>query len=244
MSEFSGVSSVDDLFNTLTTDERVARALLRSETLQLARQVGVAVPKTRITELELARLARERWASGLGPRTCAGCVLQGRRWHKMNQGLPLLLALDTHSLEKAYPRAIECIDDALDNITTLHPEILVRRARDGETPDVDMRGGEIDGRGSTLGFAITYTTPDTDDLDVGGDRWVSAEMVLDWAELWTYDFLFTVFTHEFCHILGIDHSPITIRDDIMFAYYQRDRRDLGDWTTQQLINRLIGVAPA
>jgi len=235
-----GVSSVDDLYTTFTDDKRVARALYYAENLRIARHVGLFIPKNRFTEIELIKRTRAHVMGRLGPRTCSGCVLEGRRWYKINSGEPLLYRLDRTALTDAYSRAVECFDDVFDNLQRLRPELLFREARVGEVADVDITAQVIDGRFNTLGFATTFTTQDSDDLDVGGDRWVSAQLVMDQAELWDYNFCFTVASHELIHIFGVGHASQAL-DDIQVPQYVGDRRDYGVWTMNQFDQRYVGV---
>lgn len=243
MSIISGVSSIEELFATLTSDDRLARALLYKENLQVARVVGLRVRKNQYTEVELVSRARRHFMAQIGPRPCSGCVLSGRRWFKINQGEPMTYRLDRSALREAYHRADECIEDALENLKSLHPHALIREAMIGEVPDVEVTGSNIDGRHGTLGTATTYNTG-TEDLDLGADRWVSALLEIDKLEHWDYDFFFTVFSHEFLHILGLDHAPPTVADDILLPFYVRDRRDYGVWTMSELDRRHIGALPA
>lgn len=239
-----GISSIDELLDTLTTNRRLAQALYRREVLELARVVGVRLTKTYQTEVQILERIREHRETELGPRPCAGCVLSGRRWYKQNQGEPLLWRLDEPALRQAHESAPEIMREAISHCSLLVPAALQREARPNELPDVTINAENLDGRGGTLGVAITYLTPDSDDLDVGRDRWISAKMTLDWSELWDADFMFTVDSHEWIHILGVDHAPAHITDDIMLPFYQRARRDYGDWTMAELRRRLIGTLPA
>lgn len=239
-----GVSDIERMFEVFTDDNRIARALLWKENLQVARAVGVRIPKARLTELDLVTRSRRHLLGRQPQRPCSGCILQGRRWYKINTGDPLLYHLDRTSLREAYDKAVECIEDALRVLKATYPNINIREALIGETPDVTIRAENIDGRNGTLGFATTYTQRDSQDLDVGGDRWVSAELVADTSEFWTYGFFFTVFSHEILHILGLGHAPDEY-DDIQNAFYARDRRDYGPWTDIQIDERYIsGVLPA
>lgn len=239
----AGVEDVDGLFKSVSSDALIAKMLPYSKVIELARSVGVSIPKKRLYEIDLVARIRKGLIAGTQPRPCSGCVLSGRRWHKLNTGQPLLLRLDRPSLAEAYQDAEEVIYDAINLIQTHYPQVSIRETLVGEFPDVHVGAEAIDGRFGTLGFATTYLTEGSDDLDVGGDRWISATLTADSAEYWTYGFFFTVFLHELLHILGLDHAPDEF-DDIMRATYAGDRRTLGPWTDAEMLRRHVGVLPA
>lgn len=239
-----GVTSVEDLFTTLSSDARVAQALLRSEVVELARALGLHVPRKRFTERELVAQSRKRWKAQLPPRPCSGCVLTGRRWYKINSGEPLLMFFNDRALREVLPESSAAVDDALSLISAEFPQVKMRTARLGETPDVSFTALPMDGRMGTLGVTTTFSVPDTEDLDLGGDLWESAQVTFDTSELWDYGFFVTVFLHEFLHVLGLDHAPSTV-DDIMRSFYAGARRTFGPWTAQEMASRYItGVLSA
>lgn len=242
--QIDGIEDIPGLFEAVSSDQKIAKMVRYSETLDLARQVGVRIAKkSYIRELDLVAMVRKHLLAGTPPRPCAGCALEGRRWYKINQGIPMKYRIDRESMAEAFPDAVEAMEDAIRVVKSIRPEVLIEEVSAGELPDVAMRSENIDGRFGTLGFALTYVSDETDDLDLGGDRWVSAELVCDNSEAWDYAFFFTVFLHELCHILGIDHAPDSF-DDIMRAFYAGARRTLGPWTERELEVRYKGVIPA
>lgn len=239
--QISGIESIPGLFDSVSSDQMIAKMIRYKQTIDLARQVGIRIPKRQyVKELDLVAMVRKHLKAGSKPRPCAGCVLEGRRWYKINEGIPMKYRLDRESMSEAFPDAVEAIEDAIRVVKSIRPEVLIEEVSAGELPDVVMRSENIDGRFGTLGFALTYVSDQTEDLDLGADRWISAELVCDNSEAWDYAFFFTVFLHELLHILGIDHAPDSF-DDIMRAFYAGARRTVGPWTTQQLINRYVGT---
>ena len=241
--QIAGIEDVPGLFKSVSKDALIAKMLPYSQTLQLARSVGVMIPKKRLYEIDLVGKIRQGLLLDQQSRPCSGCVLDGKRWYKLNTGEPLLYSLDRAALSGAYEEAERAITDVLGLIKGTWPAINTRERRVGEVADVGITAEKIDGRFGTLGFATTYSQTGTDDLDVGADRWVSATLTCDAGEYWTYGFFFTVFMHEFLHILGLEHAPPEF-DDIMRAFYAGDRRTFGPWTESQMDLRYVGVVPA
>ena len=243
MNSYLFVDDLDKLFCSTQDDQRIANIFWYNETLDLARIVGVKLPKQRLRESIIVGMIREHLQDGIKPRPCAGCVLSGRRWIAANEGRAINVSIDADSLDRAMPGASSIVGQLFQYYSDRYGLIFEQTSA---LPDFTMRADSIDGAGNTLGFALSYVSND-DDMDVGGHQFVSAELVMDTDEFWTPEFFFTVLAHELKHIFGVDHLPEELVQqgirDLMAAFYAGPLTfdTFGQWSHNEMQRRYIGL---
>ncbi len=240
------IRDLECLFKSTADNTRIARILNVRETRDLARSVGVPVRSSPYTrEVDLIEMIRLQLQKGKQPRACSGCVLSGRRWLAANAGRPITHSIDYEALEKLTPTVSVDLKRLLDFITGAYG-VKFEPARN-VVPDFTMDAGEIDSmRGGTLGTTTTFVSQ-SDDIDVGKDRFISAHIRFDTMEFWDRPFFFTVCAHELFHLLGLDHAPDEVLADLMKAFYQGPLfiNQFGLWSHQQMLQRYVtGTLPA
>lgn len=233
------VKDLRSLFAQTEEDTPLARFFLYTETQDIARMVGMRLPRQYVREDQMiAEIRRRLLMPQLPMRPCCGRVFEGRRWVAVNEGRPIKYAMNSAALINAFPDAPGIIQREMAHLT-LEYGIEFVLAKPDEVPDLTIDAENVDGRNGTLGFAAYFEGPD-DNLDVGGEEFVSVRLVCDSSELWDAGYFRTVFAHELLHAVGLDHSPPRF-DDIMGARYSGVRTEYGMWSHEQLIERYIGV---
>lgn len=235
---FKYVPDLRTLFQQTEEDAPLARFFLYPDTQEIARLVGMRLPRQYVREDIMIREIRRRLAMDEVPmRPCCGATFAGRRWVAVNEGRPIKYSMNAASMISAYQNAPAIIQREMMHLQLEYGIEFVATKPD-EVPDLVIEAENVDGRFGTLGFAAYFEGPD-DNLDVGGDEFVSVRLVCDSSELWDEGFFRTVFAHELLHAVGLDHSPPGL-DDIMGARYAGARTEYGAWSHEQLIQRYIG----
>jgi len=236
---YKHVHDLRTLFQQTDEDVPLARFFLYQDTQEIARMVGMRLPRQYVREDVMIKEIRRRLEMDQVPmRPCCGTVFEGRRWVAVNEGRPIKYEMNAAALISAYPGAPSII---VAEMMRLHSEYGVEfiAAKPDDIPDLTITAEDIDGRNGTLGFAAYFEGPD-DNLDVGGEEFVSVRLVCDSSELWDEGYFRTVFAHELLHAVGLDHAPPRF-DDIMLPRYSGARIDYGVWSHEQLIERYIGT---
>lgn len=234
------IDDLEKLFESTASNYHVSRMFRYKELLDLIRIVGGTVPRTYVGRTNMVGIAREAMKTPPPLIPCAGCVLSGKRWVAANTGQPITYEIDFVSLSAAFDRAPAIMMKLFEFIKSKYGITFVQ-VEPGKVPDFRMRSEDLDGKHGTLGVTISYVS-ESDDIDVGEDRFTSVEVIMDSSENWFYDFFLTVMAHELFHLLGVDHAPEGIRD-LMSAFFagSLDFDQFGHWSHHEMVRRYIGL---
>lgn len=235
--ELPGIENLTFQFDSLSTP-RLSMLLSRAETVDIAKQHGVVLPRKYLREaqiIDLVQDAREKPESRI-PCDCDGV---GLRWAKADNYLPVDVFIDP-SVDRYYNNATATIVDRMAYLSSVTERLNLRRVMDRRQCDIliDSLPEDSDGRGNTLGWTRFYRVEGSEDLDVFGDSQASVKISMDPAEFWTGGFFATTSLHELEHAVGVTH--IQVFGNIIYPEYLGVQLIFGN-EELEFIQRLYGV---